>query len=169
MQYLNNTENEQASCISWMVKSWTTGNRNPALCFTHAELRFSDRKVISITNAGIHYEQRVLSDNGYSTFFKIRVSAKQELAMRKKAEEMYDRKPSFNWVGLVWNFAPLTNRCAVTRSNSYFCTELIMEILHKADIFVSYNPAKISPNDLYDMCMHEPMCVLSFNKVKMCK
>ena len=160
-------ENQQNSCISWMVKSWTNGTRNPALCFTHVELRFSDRMVISITNEGIHYEQRVLSSNGYSTFFKIDVSVKQEIEMKNLAQDIFNQKPTFNWVGLVWNFAPLTNHCAVTRQNAYFCTELIVMILQKADIFIGAIPHKTSPNQLFDMCMNEPMCVLTYNKLKM--
>lgn len=163
----SNIDNQQTNCVSWLVNSWTNGQRIPALCFTHVELRFSDNMAISITNEGIHYEQRILSSNGYSTFFQITVNNEQERQMKKLAQNIYKSNPSFNWFGLLWNFAPLTQHCAIKRRNAYFCTELIVILLQKADIFIGYNPSKISPNDLYDMCMHEPLCVLSYNRVKM--
>lgn len=157
-----------AGCLDTITGWYMHAGRKPALCFGHAELRFSDNKAISITRGqGIHYEQRVLSKCNYSTFFKIAVTAREEQRMQHYAQEIYEQKPSFNLWGMLWNFLPLTSSCAVHRKNAYFCTELLVKILQEGGIFLGVDPSKVSPNDLYDMCIKSKRVIITLNKAKM--
>lgn len=160
-----------SGCIDHLAGYWIHAGRVPALRFGHVELRFSNNKVISITRSGggVHYEQRVLSKSNYSTFFKIAVTELEEQKMERLAQEIYEQKPSFNLWGMLWNFAPFTSHCTVYRNNSYFCTELLLKLLQEGGIFLGVDPAKVSPNKLYDMCIQEKRAIITLNKVKMVK
>jgi len=155
----------QVGWIDTITGWWMHAGRKPAVCFGHAELRFSDNKAISITREqGVHYEQRVLSKCNYSTFFKIAVTAREEAAMQRYAQEIYEEKPTFNLLGMLWNFAPFTSSCAVHRKNTYFCTELLVKILQEGGVFLGVDPSTVSPNKLFDMCVQSKRAIITTNK-----
>lgn len=173
-------------CIDTVAGWWMHAGRKPALCFGHAELRFSDNKAISITRGqGVHYEQRVLSKCNYSTHFKIAVTPhvifllfafranhththiQEEAKMQRYAQEIYEEKPTFNLLGMLWNFAPFTSSacCTLHRQNTYFCTELLVKILQKGGVFLDVDPSTVSPNKLYDMCVQNKRAIITTNKM----
>lgn len=159
-------ETDQSALVNRVVQCYTGRGRHPALCFVHVELRFSDNVAFSITNAGIHLEQRVLSKPNYSTFFRLAVSKEQEERMRRKATQLYEQKAQFNWLGLIWNFLPFTSCCQIKPVNSFICTELVLIVLQSGSLFENVDASRTSPNDLYDLCIKsESGARLSYNKM----
>lgn len=144
-----------ASCVTAMAAWWTM---REGRSYSHVELRFSDYTVTSVTqNSTVHYEPRVLSNPGYTCFFRIPVSAEQEQRMQQMAREYCERRIPFNKAGFWWNFLPLVGaRMPLRREGSaVFCSEYITRLLQAGDLLPDHlDSATISPTDLY-MLLHK--------------
>ena len=86
--------------------------------------------------------------------------------MQRYAQEIYEEKPTFNLLGMLWNFAPFTSStCIMHRQNTYFCTELLVKILQEGGVFLDVDPSTVSPNKLYDMCIQSKRAIITTNKM----
>lgn len=139
--------------------------------FSHVELMFSDEKsVVSATEeTGVHYDvDRMLSNDRYTHFLHVYVSPVQEALMRKFAQE-HCNKP-FNSNGRFWNSVPLLRSFLIvdTEGRSFYCSELITQLLKIANLCAELDPRCTNPTQLYLYLLRTKQGKLGYNEKESC-
>jgi hypothetical protein len=151
-------QNGQCAWMNSLAACWTSDGINR---FAHCEIRFSNGRCCSVTDTAtdaetgkeyggyVHYTKRSLRRDGY-IFVEFAVNSKQEAAMIKCAREAKELKIPFNQAGMRLNFvAPFKWMPLDRGGTSYFCSELVTALLHKAGMLTHLRPCTVSPNSLF--------------------
>lgn len=163
--FFSPVNDEETGCFSWLASKVTSANGE---LYSHVELRFSNGMVTSVTRepGHVHYEERLLSNSGYRSFFEIDVDPSVEEIIQEYAQKCASKKIPFNAIGMYWNFLPLCGRWAVHREGTaFFCSEYIATLLQMAYFCPELDPATSSPTDIWISLKNDARAQITFNKV----
>ncbi len=165
-----------------LAACWTSGGSNNTSgrpSFSHCEMRFANGFVCSIheyvaANEGsdtsvpgkVHCRPRELDRKRYH-FIEFPVSKEQHDSMFAEALLYQQQGIPFNQAGMRLNFVWPFNWFPIDREGTaFFCSELVVTLLHVAREAMDLQACTTSPNSLWDYmtdAMAEKVCI-SFNR-----
>lgn len=166
-----------------LAACWTSGgpgaDKRPS--FSHCEMRFANGYVCSIheymtPNEGsntdlpgrVHCRPRELDRKRYH-FIEFPVTSEQHDAMFSAALVYQEQKIPFNQAGMRLNFVWPFRWFPIDREGTaFFCSELMVTLLHKGGEALDLQACTTSPNSLWDYMttaqgMADKVCI-SFNR-----
>ncbi len=181
----SNSGEESVVATPWynrLAACWTSGGgsaNRPS--FSHCEMRFANGFVCSIheymsANEGsntdlpgrVHCRPRELDRKRYH-FIEFPVTVEQHDAMFATALVYQERKVPFNQAGMRLNFVWPFSWFPIDRDETaFFCSELMVTLLHKGGEAMDLQACTTSPNSLWDYMTTSPIMAdkvcISFNR-----
>lgn len=171
---------QQTPWYNQLAACWTGGGsgKGKRPSFSHCEMRFSNGYVCSIHEymaraegssadvpGRVHCKPRELDRRNYH-FVEFVVEHQQHDVMFATALEYAKKRVPFNQAGMRLNFVwPFSWFPLDREETAFFCSELVVTLLHKAQLMPDTQACTTSPNSLWDYLAEkmEGVCI-SFNR-----